>query len=211
MESLLTLDTEVFHWINQHYSTPADWILWTASQGWSWAIVLVIALVLTTLRKEPKRWWIVLIGIGLCFLLSDRISVMCFKDVFCRLRPCHALENVRMFRTSCGGMYGFVSSHAANVFALALFLTLRYRDAKHRWRHSQAKSFDPKTTFRAPMLYPTLMFIWAAIVGYSRVYLGKHYPGDVICGAALGIAVGLSVWAIVRWAEHTFEKKIERK
>ena len=135
-----------------------------------------------------------MIGIVLCFLLSDRISVMVFKDVFCRLRPCHALDSVRMYNTSCGGLYGFVSSHAANVCALAMFFTLRYR-----------KKLQPR------WVLPVLMFGWAALVCYSRPYLGKHYPGDVVCGGLLGIVVGTIVFFIMQFIENKYTSIVERK
>ena len=198
-----TIDTQLFFWINHHHCALMDQVLWTASQSWSWAIVLLIAFAVGTLRHEPRKWWLVLAGIGLCFLLSDRVSVMCFKDVVCRLRPCHALDNVRMYQTSCGGLYGFVSSHAANVFALALFLSLRHKRAVHLcglhrgwWRDN---------------VFAILLFSWAIIVGYSRPYLGKHYPGDVICGALVGFGMGALAYLIVgkieQWLEHRKEKK----
>lgn len=188
------IDTHLFYWINQHHCTFSDWALWTASQGWSWAIVILLAFCLTTLRREPRNWWIVLLGIALCFLLSDRISVLCFKNVFCRLRPCHALEHVRMFNTGCGGQYGFVSSHAANAFAVALFLCLRYRKSRKTQRYT-FHGMSHKHTFS---IFPYLIFLWAIIVGYSRPYLGKHYPGDVICGALLGLAIGFVVFILTQ-------------
>lgn len=189
MSHLEQIDTTAFYWINQHHNTLADWVLWTASQPWSWAIVLVAAFCLTTLRREPRRWWLVLLGIVLCFLLADRLSVVCFKDVFCRLRPCQSLEGVRMFRTSCGGLYGFVSSHAANVFALATFLSLRFRSKTERsW------------------LFTLLIFLWAVVVCYSRPYLGKHYPGDVVCGAALGICIGIAVFYLAQFIDNMLYK-----
>ena len=185
MSDLEQLDTSLFLWINRHHCEATDWVLWVASQGWSWIVVILLAFSLTTLRREPRRWWLVLVGIGLCFLLADRISVLCFKDVFCRLRPCQTIEGVRMFRTSCGGLYGFVSSHAANVFAVAMFLTLRYwKRVKRQW----------------PLL---LIALWAIATCYSRPYLGKHYPGDVICGAVFGAIIALIVW----WVTAVIEKK----
>lgn len=194
METLLDFDTRLFCWINQHDCTTADHIMWVASQGWSWAVVLLAVLAAVTLRHEPRRWWVVLLGIGLCFLASDRISVMCFKDVFQRLRPCHVLDDVNMFRTSCGGLYGFVSSHAANVCSLAMFLSLRYR-----------RQFNPH------WLFPVLMGLWAVLVCYSRPYLGKHYPGDVLCGALLGIAIGTAVFFAMQLIDRRIDKRTNEK
>lgn len=185
LETLNNLDTQWFWWINSHYCTAMDWVMWSLSQHWCMAAVIVLAFCLLTLRYEPRRWWIVLIGIALCFLLADQGSVQLFKNTVCRLRPCHALEDVRMFRTGCGGQYGFVSSHAANVFAVAMFLTLRYwKRAKRQW----------------PLL---LIALWAIATCYSRPYLGKHYPGDVICGAVFGAIIALIVW----WVTAVIEKK----
>ena len=192
--SLNQLDTDLFLWINQHHCTFADWTLWVASQSWSWAAVLVVAIIFTTLRHEPRRWWAVLIGIALCFLLADRTSVF-IKYLVCRPRPCYALEGVRMYRTSCGGEYGFVSSHAANVFSLAMFLALRYRKSLIHTSHPQP---------RYQCLFPLRIFLWAMIVCYSRPYLGKHYPGDVICGGLLGLAIGLCVYYIMQLIDNIF-------
>lgn len=188
LETLNNLDTQWFWWINSHYCTAMDWVMWSLSQHWCMAAVIVLAFCLLTLRYEPRRWWVVLIGIALCFLLADQGSVQLFKNTVCRLRPCHALEDVRMFRTGCGGQYGFVSSHAANMFAVATFLMLRYwKRAKRQW----------------PLL---LIALWAIATCYSRPYLGKHYPGDVICGAVFGAIIALIVWWVTTLVEKKFCK-----
>lgn len=187
LEALKEIDTQWFLWINSHHTTALDWTMWTLSQHWSWAVVIVLAFVLLTLRQEPRRWWLVAVGVVLCFLLADQGSVL-IKDTVCRLRPCHALEDVRMFRTHCGGQYGFVSSHAANAFAVALFFVLRYwKRVKRQW----------------PLL---LLIVWALATSYSRAYLGKHYPGDLVCGAILGVVAGLIVWMIINTIEKSFRK-----
>ena len=193
MDRLLAWDTDLLMWINSHNSPTLDWIMWIASQSWSWAVVMLTATALVTLRYEPRRWWVVLLALGFCILLGDRISVMAFKDVFHRLRPCHVIENLNMFRTGCGGQYGFVSSHATNIFSLVTFFVARYAFRKstvavrHKW------------------LLAIVLTLWALLVCYSRPYLGKHYPGDVACGALLGIAVGLAVHFLTRWAESRLE------
>ena len=198
---MLEFDTTVFHWINSHNAPWLDWLLWAASQPWSWAVVLTAAIVALCHGRPPAVWLWTLAGIGLCFLLADRISVLCFKDVFCRLRPCHALEGVRMFRTSCGGQYGFVSSHAANVFALALFLSLR----RKRDRRPVASTRLTNHGFQV------LLILWACLVGYSRPYLGKHYPGDVLCGALLGLLIGTAVFFIIQYLGQATVKRPSQK
>ena len=87
-----------------------------------------------------------------------------------RLRPCHEPELqslVHLVNNHCGGQFGFVSSHAANVFGLAFFMGQLFK--------------------RFSKLWMPLLIIWALVVSYSRIYLGVHYPFDVICGAILGI------------------------
>lgn len=198
MTKIITLDQTVFRWVNGHHSDWLDWTMWCFSQGWSWLIVILTAYVFITLRNDRKDWLWVLAGIGLCFLLADQISTNAIKEGVQRLRPCHELEGVRMFHTGKGGLYGFVSSHSANAFAIAMFFSLMY-GGKRRTENGE---------FRSAVL-PYLMFGWAMITGYSRVYLGKHYPGDVICGALLGIGVGAAVYfAISRIRRRAASKSV---
>lgn len=195
LEHLIQIDTQVFYWINHHCCSALDWLMWGASQGYTWVIVLLAVLFICfDIRKYRKQWWWALVGIALCILLADRISVLCFKEVFCRLRPCHALSDVNMFHTSCGGKYGFVSSHAANLFAIVMFLILH-------------KKSSPQPQGKHPWLMGGLLVAWAVLVGYSRVYLGKHYPGDVICGALLGLLIGCIVW----WLIDKLPAKIQKR
>lgn len=176
------IDRSLFWWINSHYNGFLDWTLWTFSQHWSWLIVILLVYVFTTLRHDRGNWLWVLVGVALCFLLADQISNNAIKDGVQRLRPCHAMEGVRMFHTGKGGLYGFVSSHAANSFAIAMFFSLLYGGGKKegaRWRGEWV---------------PWVLFVWAVVVCYSRAYLGKHYPGDLVCGALLGLGVGALVY-----------------
>ena len=182
IESLNAWDHQLFWWINSHHCAVSDWVLWTFSQAWSWPLVILAAYLTVCKRLGWKHLLPVFVGIGLCFLLGDRLSVMCFKDNVMRLRPCHEMEGVRMFLTRCGGRYGFVSSHAANCTAVAVFLSLL--------------GSIPKPGRKPLKALPYLMALWVLIVGYSRPYLGKHFPGDVVCGTLLGLGIGALLYFI---------------
>ena len=186
IDKLMAFDVKIFFGINQTHNPVADWILWVLSQGWSWAILLLGIFAVVTLRKSPRTWFLILIGIALCFLFPDRVSVMCFKEVFMRLRPCHALEGVRLFDNHCGGQFGFISSHATNAFALAMFFSLTYKNIKY---------------------FPLMMISWAVLVAYSRPYLGVHYPGDILCGAIVGTGLGCLVYFLVSKLKQLLERK----
>ncbi len=130
--------------------------------------------------------------IGILFALSDQISVGLFKDVFQRLRPCHnpAIANmVHLINGWCGGQYGFVSSHASNSFALAVFTGLVL-----------------KTHFK--LIFP-LLLLWSSLVSYSRVYVGVHYPGDILGGAILGTIIAIFVFWIMKKLNKLLNLKIK--
>lgn len=185
MEQIIAIDKSLFWWINSHHNTWLDWTMWTFSQSFSWLIVILAVFVLVTLRQDRRSWLWILAGIGVCFLLADQISNEAIKEGVQRLRPCYEMEGVRMFHTGKGGMYGFVSSHAANAFAVAMFVSLMYGGKRN------------EESRKRRIALPILLFGWAAITGYSRAYLGKHYPGDIICGALLGIGVGALVYFVI--------------
>ncbi|MBP5326516.1 MAG: phosphatase PAP2 family protein [Bacteroidales bacterium] len=192
MKSIESIDEAVFWWINNHHNTAFDWLFWTVSEKWSWLIFIAIVYCLVVLRKDRRNWHWVLLGIALCFLFADQISSNAIKDGVQRLRPCYALQNVRMFHTNKGGLYGFVSSHAANAFAISMFICLWYGKRRNKNHESPLSNNDVRTA-----VLPWIMFAWAFLVGYSRPYLGKHYPGDVLCGALIGIGVGAMIYFVI--------------
>lgn len=174
IEKLELIDRTIFLFINGLHNPFFDSLMWFVSGKLSWAPLYAIILFFV-FKKEKKHWWLILISIIVLITMADQSSVKLFKEVFLRYRPCHNLEIehlVHKVNNKCGGTYGFVSSHAANVFALASFLSL---------------FFNKK-------LFSIGIFTWAALVGYSRIYLGVHYPADVFFGGLLGILCGSIVY-----------------
>ena len=176
IDKLLELDRYLFLWINGAHAQWLDPVMKGISVSYSW-IPLYILLLFLLFRNLP--WKKALMAIGallLCFLLTDRLSVILFKDVFCRLRPSHepSLQGMVHLLEGQGGLYGFVSSHAANLFGIATLSSLILRRKWLNW----------------------ILFTLVSLVGYSRIYVGKHYPLDVICGALFGALVGWLIYKL---------------
>ena len=170
------LDQQFFLFLNSFYSPFWDQVMHVISGKVIWA-PLYLAILIFLGIKYKRKFIIIFLFIILAVTLADQASVHLFKNLFQRLRPCHepALDGlVHLFKGQCGGQFGFVSSHAANSFNVAVISLLFI---KNRW-------------------YSTGIIIWAVVVGYSRIYLGVHYPGDVICGSLLGTLCGWSIYKL---------------
>lgn len=171
LESLKYWDTQLFLWLNEKHTVFFDYVMYWASNKLLWIPLYVFFLYLLIKNYKLNSIWI-LITIGILILCADQFSVG-FKNYFQRLRPCHepGLEGlVHLVNNKCGGQFGFVSSHATNHFAIATFLSIIF-----------------KSTYK---YFPILIIVWATIIAYSRIYLGVHYPGDVIGGTILGVLLG---------------------
>lgn len=178
INELQELDKALFLLLNGLHNPFWDRVMWWVSDKYIWIPLYVFFLVLVW-KKYGKQFWIVLIGAALLITISDQVHLHFFKNIFERLRPCHdpSLEGmVHIVNGKCGGEFGFVSGHAANSFAIATFLSVLL-GAKYRY-------FTP------------LVLLWASVVAYSRIYLGVHFPGDVICGALLGSVFGIGLGII---------------
>jgi undecaprenyl-diphosphatase len=180
------LDQRLFLFLNSLNTPFLDKVMYGLSGIAIW-VPLYVAIIVWLVIVYKKKFWLVLLFIAVAVLLADQGSVQLFKNVFHRLRPCHEPELeglVRLVGGRCGGLYGFVSSHAANSFNVALLSLLLIRK---RW-------------------YTLVILVWAAAIGYSRIYLGVHYPGDVICGALYGSLVGWGIYRLYKLADHALYK-----
>ncbi|MCE5346923.1 MAG: phosphatase PAP2 family protein [Bacteroidales bacterium] len=176
------LDQQLFLFLNSLNTPFWDQIMVALSGKLIWA-PLYLAILIFLGYKYKKKFLVILGLIILSVLLADQGSVQLFKNTVQRLRPCHepSLEGlVHIVNGKCGGQFGFVSSHAANSFNVAVLSLLFIRK---RW-------------------FSISIVLWAVIVGYSRIYLGVHYPGDVLCGSFFGILVGWSIYRSYLWIDN---------
>jgi undecaprenyl-diphosphatase len=180
IESLKDIDTSLFLFLNGLHNHFFDVIMYWVAGKYTW-IPFYLLLLYFVGKKFRSQIWYILLAVGVLITISDQLSVHLFKEVFLRYRPCHNLniqDQVHMVG-SCGGQYGFISSHASNTFALAIFLSLLFRQNARRFFY---------------VLIP-----WAMLVCYSRIYNGVHYPADVIAGAMFGSLLGCIIYFIYNY------------
>lgn len=184
--TLLDTDGEVFLYLNGLGSPGWDAFWLAVSDKWMAFPLYLLLLVLAYRFLGLRKTLAMLVTVALILTVSDQLANV-FKYGVQRLRPCHNPDlagSLRLVKESCGGRYGFYSAHASNSMAIAVFFTAILG-----------------SRFR---FLPILLLIWALAVGYSRIYLGVHYPGDIICGALAGGFIGwlfsrLFALALIKW------------
>ena len=179
IDTLDSLDKQLIVWLNGNGDPYWDTFFWVYSGRFIW-IPVGLAFVFYFFQKGGwLRGLLTLLTIVALIALCDRISSGFFKPTFERLRPARnpdlepLLTIVNGYR---GSRFGFVSSHAANSFGFATFMAL---------------------LVRRRLLTVSLM-LWAVVNCYSRIYLGVHYPGDILCGALLGTSLAFAMYAVHR-------------
>ena len=174
LEQLIQWDTELFLFLNGLHNSFFDFIMWWASDKEIWYPLYGLILFFVFKKFNWQGVWVFL-AMVLVVTIADQSSVKIFKEGFERLRPSHnpAIKDmIHHINNYKGGQYGFVSSHAANTVSFAVFTAHIFRN----------------------MWVSAGLYFWAAFVSYSRIYLGVHYPGDIIGGAVLGIIIGYLVY-----------------
>ncbi len=170
MQNINSIDEYLFRLINSIGWNDMDPFMILISSKWIW-IPLYLFIIYKIYQKFPEQIFKILLSIGALIFLADFGSVHLFKEIFERTRPCHVLDSIRIV-DGCGGQYGFISSHASNTFAIAFFISLLFRK---------------RITF-------ILLFSWAVLIGFSRIYLGVHYPFDILGGMFWGLFVSLLIY-----------------
>ena len=176
MDNLIFLDKELTLYLNGLNNPTLDAFFYAVTSKWLW-LPLYAVILWMLFRRQGGRGLMTVIFIGLIILIADQLTSGLMKPLFERLRPSHdgvmqyLVHIVNEYR---GGLYGFASSHAANTFALATFLTLVVR------RGSIA----------------TALYAWALLNSYGRIYQGVHYVGDILVGAIIGIVVARLMYEV---------------
>ena len=188
IELIKQWDEELFLWLNSFHSDALDPIIFQMTETVTW-LPLFAFLIYKIYKVDPKNSWWIFGGILLTILISDQVTSGIMKPFFERLRPCHdpRWEGMMHNYGRCGGLYGFVSSHAANTFGLAVFLNrkLKGKIKGLRW-----------------------LYLYAVVVSYTRIYLGVHYPWDIFLGAAMGTLAAWFSWFFIVFVKRQLIKKV---
>lgn len=185
LQELLQYDTELFIYLNRLGNSTWDGLWLFITNKWSSIPLYAFMLYLIYKHYGIKGAIIIVVCVALMITATDQMANL-FKHGFKRPRPCQVEELkliIRQVAKGCG-RYGYFSAHAASSMAAAIFLSLSLR----KW-------YKP---------LPYLLIIWACLTGYSRIYLGVHYPLDVITGMVIGMIIGGLAYRLQLWGQHKF-------
>lgn len=177
IERLEEIDRSLFLFLNGLHSDWMDPIMYLISHKLFWVPVYLLIFFMIQRRFGWKGLGFFVLGLSFVILLCDQISSTVLKQLFARYRPCNNLDImdiVHKVNDRCGRGFSFVSGHATNYFGVSVFA---------------ARLID-RRAFTIPII------LWAALIAYSRVYLGVHYPADILAGSVLGVILGTFVFRL---------------
>lgn len=174
---LINIDKNILLELNGSDSLFWDYLMTGITSTVAWIPVAIALLYVIIKNNSLRETGLIILGIALTILIADQFTSSFCKPFFARFRP--AQDPIIMYLVDVvdgyrGGRYGFVSSHAANTFGLALFISLLI---KNKWMSMS-------------------MFVWATLCSYSRIYLGVHYLGDILCGMLIGLLTGFIIYLL---------------
>ena len=192
IEKILDLDSYLFLYLNnlgsQYYDNFWIFLSRTEANVMFYLVVLIAYIYSINNKKRTKILFHLIIAIAILITISDQTSNL-FKDSFQRLRPCYnelISDSLRLLKESCGGRYGFFSAHASNSFSLAIFFGLLLRSSNK--------------------LLILLFAIYAFLISYSRIYLGVHYPIDILVGTIFGTINAIVLYKIYLYSFNFLNK-----
>lgn len=185
IQQLIEADRNLLLALNGSHSLFWDGFMWVVTSTVTWVPAAIILLYVIFRNNKLPQSIFILLMIALVITLADQLASSVCNPYFARFRPTQDPEIMYLVHTVNGyrgGLYGFISSHAANTFGVAMFVSLLIRN---KW-------------------LTLSMFVWAAIPSYSRIYLGVHYPGDILAGALEGCLIALLVYQLYRIVRNRF-------
>lgn len=174
LEQLKHIDHQLFNFINHNLSNGfCDWLMPYLRIMWLWVPLYIILFCVLGKKNGVKKMLYMMIGFGIIIAIGDALIANSFKHFFGRIRPCHYhdIEGlIPIVRDRCGSGFSFISAHATNHFAIAMYYIVLLKSVHRYW-----------------------LLLWAALIAFASIYIGVHYPADVAVGALFGVMIGGSM------------------
>ena len=185
IQQLIKFDQNLLLNLNGSDSLFVDGFMWVATSTYIWIPIALVLLYVIFKNNKIQESILIIVMLALVIALADQIASGFCKPFFARFRPTrdpelmYMIDIVNGYR---GGSFGFISSHAANTFGITLFLSLLIRNK----------------------LLTGVLVLWASLNAFSRIYLGVHYPGDILFGTIVGISVGTIIYYLYYYMKKRF-------